>query len=301
MSQRSGIPPWHMWGNSQPIVATLQDSAAPNRGSTPGQLVRINYLRPETWHWLFAAKLVDGPNSDPAASCQVEVSFDLTVGIGRAAVIIDSGGGPVGLGAQGGKTFETFFFEWGNGPAKLFPNGVNLWSTEVLGPNRSYKSNPPFPNQDGFPTPGDFITGPSRIDQIVAQDIQVNCRVIALAIGPGSSNIGQQVTVEVSALFAPKTHVRPEWFKGGRYPGAEDGGGEQGSVAGQMDQLNKPAPGSAEADEAQAFAEYYASLSPEQLAAEERQEYADEVAELSQDPVIDRLRPSRRSNPRRLG
>lgn len=233
-----------MWGNSQPIEATIQDSNSTNRGASPGQLVRINYRRPESWHWMFAAKLMQGPNADPAAllGIQVEVAFDLIVGVGRSQISVDAGGSAAGSVFQGGKTFERFFFTWGDGPSKLFPVAANLYSTEVLAPNRTFRTNPPFPNQDGFPTPGDFVTGPSKISQIVAQDIQVNCRVIALSGPPGTPNIGQTVTVEVSAMFAPIVHVRPEWFKGGSFPGAEDGGGEQGSVAKQLEHLDKPKP-----------------------------------------------------------
>lgn len=240
MAQRSGIPPWHMWGNTQTIVAPIQSSAVASRGSTPGQLVRINYARPETWHWLFSAKLLQGPNADVGSVfTQVEVAFDLTVGIGRSAVSIDGGSGGVGPGnlLQGGKSFENFFFEWGNGGAILFPLGAQLWTTQVLAPNRNFRSNAPFPNQSGFPVPGDFVTGPAVIDQITAQDIQCNCRVIALT-GPASINIGQTVSVEVSAMFAPKTHIRPEWHNKS-FPGAEDGGGT-GTVAQQVDKLNYP-------------------------------------------------------------
>lgn len=238
MAQRSGIPPWHMWGNSQIIETTIQDTLT-RRTATPGQLVRINYARPETWHWLLAAKMLQGPDAPPAPApdehLQVSVAFDLTVGVGRAAITIDNAGAIF----QGDKTFETFLFEWGDGPARLFPVLANLWSTQVLGPNRSFRSNAPFPNQEGFPTPGDFITGPTIIDQIVAQDIQMSCRVIALDTTPASPLIGQTVKVEVSAIFAPQTHVRPEWFKGGSFPGAEDGGGT-GTVAQQVQALNYP-------------------------------------------------------------
>lgn len=201
---RSGMAPWHMWGNSQRIDAVVQDSSAAQRTNSPGQLVKISYKRPETWHWLFAAKLVTGPAS-PIVATQIEVAFDLAVGIGRSSIVLQS------AGVVQDKPFEQFFFQWGP-VATLFPRNAQLYSTQVLGPNRVFRTDAPFPNQEGFPTPGAFVTGPSLINEIVAQDLQLSCRVIALA-PPGAASLGSIVTVEVSAQFAPKTHVRADWFQ----------------------------------------------------------------------------------------
>ena len=200
---RSGMTPWHMWGNSQRIDAVVQDSSLATRTNSPGQLVKIAYKRPETWHWLFAAKLVTGPDS-PAVATQVEVAYDLIVGIGRSAIVLQS------AGVVQDKAFEQFFFQWGP-VATLFPRNAQLYSTQVLGPNRVYTSDPPFPNQAGFPVAGAFVTGPSIISEVVAENLQLSCRVIALA-PPGAASLGQTVTVEVSAQFAPKTHVRTDWY-----------------------------------------------------------------------------------------
>lgn len=217
-----GLPPWHLWGNTQVLQTTVQDSSAATRTATPGNLVRIGYKRPETWQWLFAAQLISGPDATVTESCQVEVAFDLIVGIGRSNVLLQ----PQGVPFQD-KAFEQYFFTWGGGAGLVFPRGVQLYSSQVLAPNRQYTANPPFPNQDGFPVPGAFVTGPSVIDHIVAQDLQLNCRLIALA-PPLSPHLGQTITVGVSAQFAPKTHVRPDWFSDGpaasQYAGAETGG-----------------------------------------------------------------------------
>jgi hypothetical protein len=216
---RSGMTPWHLWGNSQLIEATVQDSAASVRTNSPGQLVKISYKRPETWHWLLAAKLISGPAST-TVSTQIQVAFDLTVGVGRSVVLMQS------AGAFQDKSFESFFFQWGP-VSTLFPRNVQLYSTQVLAPNRMYRSEAPLPNQDGFPVAGAFVTGPPTIEQIVAEDIQLSCRVIALA-ATGSATIGEKVVVEVSAQFAPVVHVRPDWYRSGpeevAFPGAETEG-----------------------------------------------------------------------------
>lgn len=216
---RQGTPPWHLWGNSQLVRATVQSSAAVQRVATPGQLVKINYGRPETWQWLFAAKLVAGPPATVAEFLQVEVAFDLTVGIGRSAIQMP----PLGSNVFLDKAFEQYFFTWGGGASVLFPVNVQLWTTEVLAPNRQFRTNAPFPDQTGNAAAGSESA--STISQIVAQDLQLNCRVIALA-PPGAPHIGQQVTVEVAAQFAPMTHVRPDWQQHGAPPEVQFPGGE---------------------------------------------------------------------------
>ena len=100
---RGGMPPWHLWGNSQRIVAPVQDSSLAARTNSPGQLVKISYKRPETWHWIFAAKLLSGPDGTVTEQLQVEVAFDLTIGIGRSNIILQSA--PPNLD----KAFEQYF------------------------------------------------------------------------------------------------------------------------------------------------------------------------------------------------
>lgn len=300
---RSGIPPWHMWGNSQRIEGIVQDTVG-DRPPTNGQMVRINYGRPESWHWMLSAKLLEGPDAGAGDTLQISVDFDLITGIGRSAIDIRQ----QPLTSQTAfKTFESYTFAWG--PAALiFPAGAMIWTTQVLAPNRNYRNDPPFPNYDGVPVPGAFITTPSIIDHIVAQDIQLNVRVLATAVPPGSVAVGQPFAVEVSAQFAPFVHTRPEWHKGGRFPGAEDGGGEEGTVAGQMRKLSedKAAPGSDADPRDQALAisdpeaewqAYVDSLTDEQYEALMREQFSDEVARRSADPPVRRLR----HNPRRLG
>jgi hypothetical protein len=58
------------------------------------------------------------------------------------------------------------------------------------------------------------------IHEIVGQDIQLNVD----AILAGEVAAGTRLRCTVSAFFSPKTHVRPEWFKGGTFNGEENAG-----------------------------------------------------------------------------
>lgn len=221
-------PPWHLWGNSETFRVPVQSSAAAARPATSGQLIKVAYGRPETWHWVLAAKLIEGPAS-PVNQTQLEVSFDLTVGLGRSAILLSAAQGNV---TNQNRAFETFFFQWGP-VATAFPRGAQLYSTQVLSPNRLFRSDAPFPDQTGNPTAASdavapaFATAffPPLIEQIVAESIQLQCRMTALA-APGSASIGQNVTVEVQGMFAPKTHVRPDWFQIGEPPAKQFPGKE---------------------------------------------------------------------------
>jgi len=204
---RSGMPPWHLWGNSQTLITPVQSSAIAQRPYTQGQLVKVAYKRPQTWHWLFSAKLIDGPNSS-ANSVQLEVSFDLVIGVGRSVIRMDAENSAANGNLN--QAFESYFFQWG--PLAPFPRAAQTWTSEVVAPPRILRTDPPFENLTGNAVPP--AQSASTIDRIVAQDIQLNCRVLALA-QPGNTAIGQNVSVEVSAAFAPVTHVRPDWYRKG--------------------------------------------------------------------------------------
>lgn len=221
MSQRSGIPPWHLWGNTQRIVTTVETSSGTQRGRS-GQMVKISYARPDTWHWLFFARLLEGPTNTAGQFTRVFVDFNLSTGIGRSAINLDDSN-PPSDDASLFRPFEQYQFQWG--PIDpLFPINPKIYSSSVQPPGRTY-------SQDGPVTTG------TEINQIVAQDIQLVCRVIAVAGPLNLLALGRNVAVEVSAQFAPKTHIRPEWHEK-RFPGAEDGAGT--SVGEQVQQLNYP-------------------------------------------------------------
>jgi hypothetical protein len=191
----SGIPPWHLWGGSQTITAT-DPGGAPSI-ATKGQLAKISYARPDSWHWLFFAQVVDQPGValvDPQ-TISLNLTWNLTLGVGRTNTIIAG--------------FEVFQFLWTQAGGTNPVNGTRKWSTEALG----------FPRNDSFPPPdvlGDGRTLWNPINQVVAQDIQLE--VAATLISP----VAASVSVIVQALFAPKTHLRPEWHMG-FFPGGEAG------------------------------------------------------------------------------
>ena len=51
------------------------------------------------------------------------------------------------------------------------------------------------------------------MDAIVAQDIQLSVRAVCYTVVGNVAALGQRVELEVSAQFAPQTHVRPDWFR----------------------------------------------------------------------------------------
>jgi hypothetical protein len=210
-----GLTPWHLWGNTQRIQVVVQSPTNPLTFS-PGQLLRVAYKRPETWHWVLEARLLEGEDADLIDPILVEVHYDLTIGIGRSMVQIPGGYGY--FDQRNDPPFETFNFAWGGvavGADPVFPRGASIYSTAVFAPSRSFVNGP-------VPTKSTAI-----VNEIVAQDIQLNCRVIALTL-PGGSHVGKRITVEVSGHFAPKVHVRPDWVSDGspdvQFPGNETGG-----------------------------------------------------------------------------
>jgi hypothetical protein len=193
---RSGMPPWHLWGNTQRIQTVVETLPTQQfRQGNTGQLLKIAYKRPETWHWVLYAKLLAGPDNTPTFFSTIFVNWELVVGVGRSIVPMVGGGL-----SQFGRSFERFTFQWGptNGS---FPAGREIWTSAALTPNREFNTDPPFEAETG------------TIDQIVAQDIQLSCRVSALTILANVAAVGQPVEVEVSAAFAPKSHVRPDWYR----------------------------------------------------------------------------------------
>lgn len=177
---RGGMSPWHMWGNLitiDPLQAFTQPEAV------TGQLIRVSYKRPETWHWVMAARLLRAPEAGAGGTYVINIDWDLIIGLGRATTEM--------------RNFERFTWTWtGVAPG---PTGYPMWSTSALAPTTDYSE------AGGVPT-----LGPRReIDQLVAQDIQLNCRVTFTAI---DEPLGGSAAVEVSAFFAPKHHARPDWF-----------------------------------------------------------------------------------------
>jgi hypothetical protein len=155
---------------------------------------------------LLACRLISGPDA-VGFRTNVSVDFELIVGIGRSNVNINrkfqTSTGPQDPGSR---PFEHFEFQYGT--TGKFPGSILLYSTQVLAPNRTYTTDL-AENQTGNAVPPDESA--SVISQIVGQDLQLQVSANARS-GVGSPAIGGEIVIEVSGMFAPKNHIRPDWF-----------------------------------------------------------------------------------------
>lgn len=176
--RNNAMPPWHMWGNAQRFELTLLAGLQTSEVAR-GQMLKIEYGRPETWHWLFTCKFIEGDAAGVGEQLQLTVIWELTVGIGRTV--------------QVNPAFDNFNRTWTNAAMPL----PLIWTTETIqaDPQRVGIAAPPF----------------NFIREIVAQDIQLNARIALLATPPVATP--RRVVVELGAQMAPKTHVRPDWFQ----------------------------------------------------------------------------------------
>lgn len=199
--------PWHLWGNTQQITTNVQ-LGGPGLLPQPNinTLCRVGYGRPDTWKWVFQARLIAGPNNTPGSTLNVLVNFNVILGIGRAAIRI--------LGVAGTQSRPLESFQFVMGPASTgFPADAQLFSTNGLF-SRLMSSEAVLPGVE--------------VNQIVAETIVCEANVTSSADAGNLLALGQPVTVEVSALFAPVTHVRPDWMLIDREPAEQFPGGEIG-------------------------------------------------------------------------
>jgi len=177
MVARKGPPPWHLWGDTKNVI--VENSSGVTVNYVTQQLAKVSYGRPETWDFMFAARIINFEPDDTAG--EIDVAFDVTIGVGRSHLEMPG--------------FETFMWTWTSAPSPL--NQVK-YSAEVYGPVRTDIPIPPA------------TTIPSNvISEITAQDIQVQARVAYT----GGTIVPKRATVEVTAFFAPRSHIRPEWFQ----------------------------------------------------------------------------------------
>lgn len=177
-----GLSPWHMWGNTQivELVPDVSDQLAPSIV----QLIKVAHSRPDTWQWLFHARIVDAPTLFPGADTTASISiyWDVTTGLGRSAVQLPG--------------FDHFVWTWTVGdepdPPTPAPKEAVMWATSTWTPALIY----------GDPT------SRRSINQIAGQDIQVNIR--GDLSGAGSYLATAPVArVEVSAYMSPNCGALP--------------------------------------------------------------------------------------------
>ncbi len=185
-------PPWLLWGQTQNMTVAASAGASTNEGNT-NTLVRIAYNRPETWRFLFAARIISAPESAVGQHAELSIWFELITGIGRSAIQIP------------------FFsnipdFNWDNGV------GVPL-ETRWL-------------NQAFIQLPGPAFTNPLYFTEtITGQDLTVVAHARFATDIPAAA----PCIVEVSGQFAPNVHVRPDWSRlevseAEQFAGGETGG-----------------------------------------------------------------------------
>ena len=183
-----GLPPWHLWGNSQNI--TVPVTLAGGANFITGQLAKVSYRRPDSWRFMFFTKWLTTDAGLGATAFNVNILFDVFCGVGRSTINIPG--------------FELYNLN----NATAGPGSI-LFSGSIQGPLRNPTS----------------VAGDNPITTLVAQDIQITTRLQAFVTG-GVPPVGvQNVTFEVAALLAPEQHIRPDWYEEPpNFAGDETGG-----------------------------------------------------------------------------
>lgn len=195
------LAPWHMWGSSK--MVEVRNTGFPPLVTT-GQIARITYKRPETWSFFFVARLISAGESGVVGSPPtITVAFDLILGVGRASSDVADGALASAGFLQG---FATFDFQWPLGSVAA-PIGRVKWTSTVPSPALRDSQTPPVTE---------------RVSHFPAQDIQCNARVGFT----GATLTDDMARVELAAYFAPRTHIRPEWYsdEADQFRGKETGG-----------------------------------------------------------------------------
>jgi len=178
-----------MWGETQDVEVRSTGGLVTRQEK---QILRINYGRPESWCFVLGATMVE-TTGQSAVGTFATVSYKLTVGVGRSAFSIP----------------DWHVFTWDYNAATIATlNGSVLWTNTVA--NRVTAT--------GAVADPPVFTSTSWIDSIVAQDIQ-----LAATVSVDSAGEPTTAKIAVSAYFAPKAHVRPEWFIH-QFPGNEQKG-----------------------------------------------------------------------------
>lgn len=176
------ISPWHMWGGLAKVHASTLSPGL--LYTTSGQLARVEYKRPESWRFLFFARVFAAHQSSPSI---LQVDFTIIPGVGRGSVNV--------------QPFERYKITL---PIGDLPAPIEKWSTSVNGPIRD----------DTAPVPPTTPT-PNVTDSFTAQDAQVSFTASVQLTVPGDT-----VDAEVGCLLAPWHHARPDWVM--RHFGGEE-------------------------------------------------------------------------------
>lgn len=197
--------PWQMWGTSQTVVVPGGlDPRAGQQFST--QLAKVNYARPDTWSFLFVATLDVAPAvPGPATEMRVNCDFDLTVGIGRSSATLIS---------------DSIMTSTSSVP----PGFVRLQFVYNSPTNQTGRAKWSSVARSEIDDAGTVID----MESFPAQDIQCQARVSVATDAP--VNPATETRVTVSAFFAPRSHIRPEWFSDSDNPNDRFRGNETGGT-----------------------------------------------------------------------
>lgn len=184
------IAPWHMWGSSQTL--TIVNNGGTRLQSQDVQLAKINYKRPETWRFFFAARIVGADAAVPGpVALDIAVFYSVTLGVGR-----DVWRSPTMADFL---AIQQFFVEF----RYIVPVGVVPGFSNYNWKYTDKGVTPPL--DDSNP-----LTSVHEIDTIVSEDIQ--CQASVVILQPNHMAPGSTMQVEVAAFFAPNVHVRPDWM-----------------------------------------------------------------------------------------
>ena len=178
MNRHAAEDPWKLWGNTQ--VRTIAPGSPLRLAPDVNTMCQSRYKRPETWHWLFAARIAGG--GSPTVGVQqatATINFQLILGIGRSLVKLPF--------------FEGLNFSW-TGGNPVPPSTIVLYTTQTY-QARTFPIVLPLGSE-------------GVINQVVAESITVVAEANYITDVPAAVPL----QVEISALIAPKVHIRPDWY-----------------------------------------------------------------------------------------
>lgn len=185
-------PPWHMWGTS--AVFTHDGGGDTDDFSiVPQQLARVSYKRPETFCFWFGARLIPPTPGGELVQAfgPLVIWIDLSFGVGRSVFRTNQPYNPNDATSVINRgSFARFVFTAQIGDDLLLLPGK--FTSQALSP----------PMDDTA-----AATTARTIDTITAQDIQCSAEMGILG------GFGFPLAVEVTSFFAPRSHMRPEWFE----------------------------------------------------------------------------------------
>lgn len=181
MSGKVLNPPWLMWGNSQVIDfdANILGTGGEGGVDVPSSGQVARIDYGRPETWRFLLS-AKLLNVNSASETGPTIQVTFDINIG------------VGRSQVWLTEFEQYTF-----PSPML-NGQMIWSTSVLGPPRIAGEDPAL----------------NRVELLTAETIQVAARA-------NFSNFTStdHVQIEVTAMFTPNTHIRPEWHEGEFYGG----------------------------------------------------------------------------------